>query len=728
VQLTQEKIETLKERVNRSAGSTAFARLADHYRSTGSVDSAIALCEAGLKSNPEYITGHLILGRCYYEKERVEEAKAKFQTVLELDNRNVFALKILGDIHIQSGNNEVAADFYRRAAECDPLNEEIRSLFTQVKQFYHEKTETAPVLAAEERAAPVEAAAKQTVLEPAPAASTLQDENQEQALASIEESLSGEEVEDEKEALVAEETPQLVAEPVAEAPVLEEVPPSAEIPQAAAPVEDVIEVPSAEPAVDCHESAVAMELLQESAATPDQPVSEERNEQPHHHDDETINKAFDLLTVAKDDLAPHDMSTEMVDLPPEMVKEKRIGDFRAKQYLYERILTEQNELLDYVTTRRQPEPELPEEEETPEQVVEEEAPAETCAETLDAPVESEEEIVSEETLLQTESASAGVSASAPGMDGFYNVVGDDADSGGGESLLATIDDVNIEEAIAVEEAAPAVEEPGNATARAETDEFDQILDDIGADDDLKNLVDMAAPGSGNETETRTEPPVAEEPRTGEGLQAAEITEEIVSEETSSQTESAPAGVSASAPGMDGFYNVVGDDAGNAADNDALLAAVDDVQMVEAITEEDTAVALASEAIIEEDAAIAPAADVTANAAETEEALMVELGADVEIIIPAIGQKETAIVIAAEPRKASRPRAREKGRAKMLVQEEPPAQPLVSSVATASLAEIYLKQGHAERALAVYRKLVGEQPGNEKFRERIRAIEEALKDG
>jgi|SRR5712691_1335056 len=52
----------------------------------------------------------------------------------------------------------------------------------------------------------------------------------------------------------------------------------------------------------------------------------------------------------------------------------------------------------------------------------------------------------------------------------------------------------------------------------------------------------------------------------------------------------------------------------------------------------------------------------------------------------------------------------------------------AGIYTETLARLYLKQGFGERALAIYRRLAQEQPGNHQLHERLRTIEQELACG
>ena len=52
----------------------------------------------------------------------------------------------------------------------------------------------------------------------------------------------------------------------------------------------------------------------------------------------------------------------------------------------------------------------------------------------------------------------------------------------------------------------------------------------------------------------------------------------------------------------------------------------------------------------------------------------------------------------------------------------------AGIYTETLARLYLKQGFGERALAIYRRLAQEQPGNHQLHERLRTLEQELAGG
>ncbi len=102
-----------------------FARLANEYRKSGDLTSAIEICRAHVPLQPTYISGYIVLGQALYESGQLDEARSTFETALGLDPENLIALRQLGDIARQSGDHDGARSWYHRLLEVDPQNEEV---------------------------------------------------------------------------------------------------------------------------------------------------------------------------------------------------------------------------------------------------------------------------------------------------------------------------------------------------------------------------------------------------------------------------------------------------------------------------------------------------------------------------------------------------------------------------------------------------------------------------
>lgn len=75
--------QTLDTQVTTSKITPTFARLAESCLKEGKTLQAMEMCLDGLKTFPNYATGHLILGRCYETLGRTIEAMLEYRRVLK---------------------------------------------------------------------------------------------------------------------------------------------------------------------------------------------------------------------------------------------------------------------------------------------------------------------------------------------------------------------------------------------------------------------------------------------------------------------------------------------------------------------------------------------------------------------------------------------------------------------------------------------------------------------
>jgi tetratricopeptide (TPR) repeat protein len=121
------EIAGLARTLARNPGSRIFAPLAEAYRRAGRTEEAIATCQAGLRHHPHFLSGQLVLARCWHDRGELDLASAGFREVLRGDAGNVVALRALGEIARERGDREEAAGWFRQALEADPGDEELRA-------------------------------------------------------------------------------------------------------------------------------------------------------------------------------------------------------------------------------------------------------------------------------------------------------------------------------------------------------------------------------------------------------------------------------------------------------------------------------------------------------------------------------------------------------------------------------------------------------------------------
>ncbi len=79
------EIDKLERRYAENPKGRNFAPLADAYRKAGQLDQAIELCKSGLERHPDYVSAHIVYGRCLIDQKDDSGAKQVFTKVLTLD-------------------------------------------------------------------------------------------------------------------------------------------------------------------------------------------------------------------------------------------------------------------------------------------------------------------------------------------------------------------------------------------------------------------------------------------------------------------------------------------------------------------------------------------------------------------------------------------------------------------------------------------------------------------
>jgi tetratricopeptide (TPR) repeat protein len=118
------EIEKLERRYAENPDGRFFAPLADAYRKAGQVDRALELVRAGIGKHPDYLSAHIVLGRCLLDKGTDPEAAATFQSVLALDGENIIALKSLAEISERAGRVDEARQWLQKLLTVDSMNAE----------------------------------------------------------------------------------------------------------------------------------------------------------------------------------------------------------------------------------------------------------------------------------------------------------------------------------------------------------------------------------------------------------------------------------------------------------------------------------------------------------------------------------------------------------------------------------------------------------------------------
>jgi len=121
-------ILALEQKLRDNPQSRVFSRLADSYRRAGNIQTAVDLCLEGLIEHPDYVTGRIVLGRCYAQQKKYDAAVGELTRVCATDRRNHAAMKMLADIFVRQGRAETAGRIYAILRDMEPDNYSLRQL------------------------------------------------------------------------------------------------------------------------------------------------------------------------------------------------------------------------------------------------------------------------------------------------------------------------------------------------------------------------------------------------------------------------------------------------------------------------------------------------------------------------------------------------------------------------------------------------------------------------
>jgi tetratricopeptide (TPR) repeat protein len=116
------EIEKLERRYAENPDGRYFAPLADAYRKAGQVDHALEVVRAGIEKHPDYLSAHIVLGRCLLDKKDDGGAGGAFRRVLTLDSENIIALKSLAEIAERGHELVQARQWLQQLLKVDPMN------------------------------------------------------------------------------------------------------------------------------------------------------------------------------------------------------------------------------------------------------------------------------------------------------------------------------------------------------------------------------------------------------------------------------------------------------------------------------------------------------------------------------------------------------------------------------------------------------------------------------
>ncbi|MDQ7053574.1 MAG: hypothetical protein Q9P14_11995 [candidate division KSB1 bacterium] len=135
------QFEQLKSRLQQNPDSLIFARVAEGLLNRGQVEEAIRISEEGIRKHPYYITGHMVLGKCYLQKKLFDLAEKEFKRVLLFDPKYIAAHKFYGDLMREVGWENTCEMSYRKILQIDPLDRTAREMLETLEKVRPRETE-----------------------------------------------------------------------------------------------------------------------------------------------------------------------------------------------------------------------------------------------------------------------------------------------------------------------------------------------------------------------------------------------------------------------------------------------------------------------------------------------------------------------------------------------------------------------------------------------------------
>lgn len=138
------EIEQFTQKLVADPKSRVFAQLADAYRKAGMIDEAIETAKKGMEHHPAYATAHLILGRCYLEKQMYALAREEFEATIKSDPQNLVGYKLLAGTYEKQNMFAEAVKFYQMVLDLEPGDAELSEKVALLISKQDEKPQAAP--------------------------------------------------------------------------------------------------------------------------------------------------------------------------------------------------------------------------------------------------------------------------------------------------------------------------------------------------------------------------------------------------------------------------------------------------------------------------------------------------------------------------------------------------------------------------------------------------------
>ncbi len=127
-------IKKFEDQLAKDPHSYCFAPLSELYRKLGLTDDALNVARRGAEIHPDYIGGHIALGRAYFEKGLYADAKQSLEKVAKATPENLLAQKLLFRIYQEEGNAVAAERALQLVVAFNPEDQESREALEAIRR------------------------------------------------------------------------------------------------------------------------------------------------------------------------------------------------------------------------------------------------------------------------------------------------------------------------------------------------------------------------------------------------------------------------------------------------------------------------------------------------------------------------------------------------------------------------------------------------------------------
>jgi tetratricopeptide (TPR) repeat protein len=150
--VVQNQIELVKlkhkyeELLLKDPSSSTFVFLAEILRKQGDLHRATEISLKGLRNHPEIITARITLGKIYYDRWMIDQAKKEMEKVIRVVPDSIDAAKMLFQIYRSEENYNKALEICYSALVFNPEDYELRKNMSEIeKEFSHDGIKTTAI-------------------------------------------------------------------------------------------------------------------------------------------------------------------------------------------------------------------------------------------------------------------------------------------------------------------------------------------------------------------------------------------------------------------------------------------------------------------------------------------------------------------------------------------------------------------------------------------------------